>query len=152
VSSQVLVYLPIPSLYTLHLELLGNIDPFDIFNVCSQAMQLAGSATMGNIRPNLRQLRVVGHETVATSVIGTFSNEYATVDGSAHLWESSNYAVTLDRQAIDDLSHLNYNNVAQTRILTGPQIVELSRKLELPLTSLIPILDGLKVRRDRMNG
>ncbi|KAI8337750.1 hypothetical protein BC941DRAFT_513586 [Chlamydoabsidia padenii] len=150
VTSEAIVYLPMPSLYTLYLESVGKIEPIDIFNICSYAVE---EATENNLRPNLRQIQVVGHENIATSAVGAHAIER--LDYQAKQWvdesaaqdslQSSNYKVTLDQQAIDSLAHSDeFIVVPSSRFLTGQQIVDLAKELQVPLNHLVSLLDGLK--------
>lgn len=152
VTSEAVTYLSTPSLYTLYLESIGKVDPSDVYKICSQAVEVA---TDNSLRPNLRQIQVVGHANVATSVVGTHAIER--LDYQAKQWadetvtlddilQSSNYTVTLDQQAIDSLAHSDeFVVVPPSKFLTGQQIVELAKKLQLPLNHLVRMLEELKV-------
>jgi hypothetical protein len=134
------------------LESIGKVDPSDVYKICSQAVERAND---NNLRPNLRQIQVVGHANVATSAVGThaierldyqakqWADETATLDD---ILQSSNYTVTLDQQAIDSLAHSDeFVVVPPSKFLTGQQIMELAKKLQLPLNNLVRMLDELKV-------
>ncbi|CAO3596476.1 unnamed protein product [Absidia cylindrospora] len=150
VTSKALTYLPMPSLYTLYLESNGEIEPVDIFNVCSRAVTYANEC---NLRPNLRQVCVVGYENIATSVVGTHAIErldyqakqWADGSSAADTLEATNYQLTLDQQAIDALALSDdFITVPPTTVLTGHQVIELARKLQMPLNQFVQLLDGLE--------
>ncbi|KAI8100103.1 uncharacterized protein BX664DRAFT_33715 [Halteromyces radiatus] len=146
VTADILNYLP-SSLYTLHLESNGTMEPVDIFNIC---LHTVNEATDNNLRPNLHRICIVGYENIALSAIGTHAIER--MDYQAKQWEddlsttaATRYQVTLNDQAIDALAHSDdFIVIPENKLLTGKQIVELARKLQVPLHQFVQLLDELK--------
>ncbi|CAO3612892.1 unnamed protein product [Cunninghamella echinulata] len=172
ISSLTLLHLPIPSLYSIHFESCGAISPRDVFEVCVQGIETSSSspssssASMPNTtnkktttatsasvtgyhsRHNLKLIRIIGYENIATSVIGNHAIEKFTdqdIDWEEQ-WRENGFVVTLDETAIDALAHSDeFVSIPQGKYLTGDQIVMLAHKLSMTVTSLIQLLDSLSV-------
>ncbi|KAI9256942.1 hypothetical protein BY458DRAFT_492435 [Sporodiniella umbellata] len=117
------------SLYDLYIDSCGYISPIDIHSLCSQSVAYS-----------LHQIRLVNCKGLKNSVLSSFDCS-----------PDSTSMITLNKISIGALIHSNDPQLCpmpDDRLLTGRQIISLSKKLDMTVKELVNIIDEAQKAND----
>lgn len=117
------------SLYRVHLESSGSVDPKDIYELCCSSTD-----------HNLRQIRLVDYESIQQSAIGNYNES---LPNQRHCHNLP--IITLNRVSIDAIAHTTDPElcpVPDDRLVNGSALVRLADHFKIELDDLLDLLDS----------
>ncbi|ORX59029.1 hypothetical protein DM01DRAFT_1405618 [Hesseltinella vesiculosa] len=142
-NSRSLSLLPCSSMFTLAVDHCGTITPSDVYNLCCRTTRSSN---------NLRCIMFHGYPDLMDSPVG---------DHAVHQrCNDYNLPLILDEHAIDALSHsfdielspsFDLAQDPDSRLLTGWQLVQLARALDMPVDKLLVTIDNLPAPFSRLS-